>query len=223
MMWSSVQFVGFDTETTGRDPLWAEIVTAAVGEREWLLKPTAPIPAEATDIHGISTQTAMAEGVDHARGVAEIREAIDRVWADGGALCVFNAAYDCTLLDRECRRHGLGGFEIRGVVIDPLVIDKQADRYRRGKRQLINVAEHHGVALPAEAAHGARADAAAAAGLGEILARHVVDPAVANEVQAGWHDEQLVSFADWLRGKGDPARAAEVLAERGWPLRNGSH
>ena len=74
-MWSDVRFVGFDTETTGRDPLSAEIVMAAVGEQEWLLKPTAPIPQEATEIHGITTETAMARGVDHVEGLAAIRDA----------------------------------------------------------------------------------------------------------------------------------------------------
>ena len=220
-MWSDVRFVGFDTETTGRDPLSAEIVMAAVGEQEWLLKPTAPIPQEATEIHGITTETAMARGVDHVEGLAAIRDAIAQVWADGGALCVFNAPYDCTLLDRELRRHDLGGFEIRGVVIDPFVIDKQVDRYRKGRRQLVDVARHHGVELTAEDAHRARADAWAAAQLGEILAGHLADPAEANAQQTGWHDDQKVSFAEWLTNQGRVQQARQVHSERGWPLLGG--
>lgn len=220
-MWSGVRFVGFDTETTGRDPLTAEIVMAAVGEQEWLLKPTAPIPEAATAIHGITTETATTRGIDHAEGLAEIRDAIARVWADGGALCVFNAPYDCTLLDRELRRHDLGGFEIQGVVIDPFVIDKQVDRYRRGRRQLVDVAQHHGVALLAEEAHGALADARAAARLGELLAHKLPSPVEANDLQAGWHDAQKESFAEWLTSQGRAQQARLVLTERGWPFKTG--
>lgn len=216
-MWSDVRFVGFDTETTGRDPLTAEIVTAAVGEQEWLLRPAAPIPEEATAIHGITTEQAMA-GMDHAEGLAAIRDAIVQVWADGGALCVFNAPYDCTLLDRELRRRGLGGFEINGVVIDPLVIDKQVDRYRRGQRRLVDVARHHGVDFTDDQAHQARADAGVAAELGRLLVGHLADPSAANAQQAEWHDEQKVSYAEWLTDQGRIQQARQVRSERGWPL-----
>ena len=56
MSWDGVEFVGFDTETSGPDPSSAEIVTACVGAREWLLRPTAPIPPSAVAIHGITTE-----------------------------------------------------------------------------------------------------------------------------------------------------------------------
>ncbi|RRD03732.1 3'-5' exonuclease [Arachnia propionica] len=217
-MWSEARFVGFDTETSGRDPRTAEIVTAAVGEQEWLLRPTAPIPEEATAIHGITTEEATARGIDHLEGLVAIRDAIVGVWRDGGVLCVFNAPYDCTLLDRELRRHGLAGFEVEGVVIDPFVIDKQVDRYRRGRRQLVDVARHHGVALSAEEAHGALADARAASQLGRILAGHLIGPAEANAQQASWHEEQKVSYAEWLTDQGRVQQARQVRAETGWPL-----
>ncbi|MDO5082624.1 MAG: exonuclease domain-containing protein [Arachnia propionica] len=217
-MWSEARFVGFDTETSGRDPRTAEIVTAAVGEQEWLLRPTAPIPEEATAIHGITTEEATARGIDHLEGLVAIRDAIVGVWRDGGVLCVFNAPYDCTLLDRELRRHGLAGFEVEGVVIDPFVIDKQVDRYRRGRRQLVDVARHHGVVLSAEEAHGALADARAASQLGRILAGHLIGPAEANAQQASWHEEQKVSYAEWLTDQGRVQQARQVRAETGWPL-----
>lgn len=220
MRWSEVRFVGFDVETSGPDPLTAEIITASVGDQDWLLRPSSSIPERATAIHGITTEEAMSRGMEHAEGLAAIRDAIGQVWDDGGALCVFNATYDCTLLDRELRRYGLDGFEIRGVVIDPYVIDKQAARYRRGSRRLVDVARHHGVELSAEEAHGARADARAAAQLGRLLAGYLSDVREANDWQARWHSEQKSSYAEWLVSQGREQQAMQVRSERGWPLRH---
>ncbi|RRD45907.1 exonuclease domain-containing protein [Tessaracoccus sp. OH4464_COT-324] len=219
-MWSAVRFVGFDTETSGPNPQTAEIVAACVGGEEWLLRPTAPIPAGATKVHGITTDFATSQGIDHAQGLAAIREAIYQAWAEGRALCAFNASYDCTLLDRECRRHGLGGFEIRGVIVDPFVLDKQFDRFRKGKRTLTDVALHYGVDLSADDAHGACADAAAAVQLAELLVRHLPNPAEANDAQARYHDEQKRSYAHWLESQGGSVEAQKVLADRGWPRRD---
>lgn len=218
-MWSSIQYVGFDTETSGPNPYQAEIVSACVGDQVWLLQPTAPIPEEATTIHGITTAQATADGVDHAAGVSAIRDAIYRRWEQGAALCVFNAPYDCTLLDRECQRHGVGKFEIRGVVIDPYVIDRHVDRFRKGKRQLVDVAQHHGVDLSRGQAHGAKADADATAQLGRILAANLPEPAKANQAQADYHDAQKRSYSDWLAGRGQAVQAKLVLRDLGWPMR----
>ena len=214
MLWNEIRFVGFDTETSGPDPRTAEIVSACVGEREWLLQPTAPIPAAATSVHGITTEHATRHGVPHAAGIAEIRDAIQALWAERGALCVFNASYDCTVLDRECQRHGLGRFEVRGVIVDPYVVDKEIDRFRRGKRQLLDVARHYGVPL------WARADAIAAAQLAAHLAPNLPSPERANAAQARSHKAQKESYAGWLERQGRADAAREVRANTEWPIRS---
>ena len=62
MSWRDRPMAGFDTETDGVNPEECEIISACVGlatqqgwsARNWLLKPSRPIPAEATAIHGIT-------------------------------------------------------------------------------------------------------------------------------------------------------------------------
>ena len=70
----------FDLETTGIDVESARIVTAHVGlldetgqvlhRRDWILDPVVEIPAEATAVHGITTERARQDGMDAARGIA---------------------------------------------------------------------------------------------------------------------------------------------------------
>jgi DNA polymerase-3 subunit epsilon len=70
-MWADLPMVSFDLETTGVDVEADRIVTASIvrvtaGERsvaEWLVDPGIEIPQEATDVHGITTAQARADGV----------------------------------------------------------------------------------------------------------------------------------------------------------------
>src|SRR5690606_9444921 len=84
-------------------------------------------------------------------------------------ITVFNAPYDLSLLHREALRHGLEPLAAPSPVIDPLVIDKAVDRYRRGKRTLEVSAEHYGVDLLD--AHDAGADAIAAGRVAQAIVR----------------------------------------------------
>ena len=71
MTWHESIRAGFDLETTGRDPRTALIVTAtlvmvdehgrAASSAEWLVDPGVPIPAEAAEVHGVTTERAQAE------------------------------------------------------------------------------------------------------------------------------------------------------------------
>ncbi|MFW8746044.1 DNA polymerase III subunit epsilon, partial [Mesorhizobium japonicum] len=96
-------------------------------------------------MHGITTERVRAEGRGAEVGIAEIAQTLRVLFAQGVPLVVYNAPYDLTLLDRECRRHELPPLEPPSPVIDPLVIDKAVDRYRKGKRPLEVAAEVSGV------------------------------------------------------------------------------
>lgn len=176
MSWITGPLAAFDLETTGTDVETDRIVTAAVvrlepdgavsAERTWLLDPGVAIPEQASAIHGISTRHAREHGDPAPSAVEEITRTVADVLESGTPLVVMNARYDLSMLDRECRRHGLASISERlGVapspVIDPLVIDKHIDKYRRGRRALHALCAHYGVAL--DDAHDARADAVAAA------------------------------------------------------------
>ncbi|MFK4222023.1 3'-5' exonuclease [Streptomyces sp. NPDC019890] len=233
MAWHGEPLVGFDLETTGTEPLEARIVTAAiVGVRPgepvrrlgWLADPGIHIPAQASAIHGISSERASAEGRP-ARDVAdEIAQTLTGYWAQGVPVVAYNAAFDLTLLTAELQRHGLpslsarlGGREI-GPVIDPYTIDRAVDRYRKGKRTLEAVCTEYGVVL--ESAHDASADALAAVRVACAIAeRHEVvaalTPAELHERQISWYAEWATDFQRFLRRKG----SADAVVDASWPVR----
>ena len=147
MRWTEGPLLGFDTETTGVDVDHDRIVTAALVRRDasgtrirtWLIDPGVEIPAAASAIHGITTAHARAHGAPPAVALAEIAATVATALAAGTPVVAFNAAYDLSILDAELVRHGLATVPERlgratSPVIDPLVLDRHEDRYRRGKR-----------------------------------------------------------------------------------------
>ncbi|KUJ39045.1 exonuclease domain-containing protein [Streptomyces sp. NPDC003631] len=233
MAWHRELLIGFDLETTGTDPYEARIVTGAVievrdgqplGRRDWLADPGVEIPADAVAVHGISTERAAAEGRPADQVADAIADVLVTYWKTGVPVVAYNAAFDLTLLSAELRRHGLPSLRDRlggaepGPVIDPYTIDRWADRYRRGKRNLEAVCTEYGVAL--DAAHNAAADALAAARLaGAIAGRHpkvaAFGPAELHRRQIEWYAAWAADFQDFLRGKGD----TEAVVDGTWPLR----
>ena len=225
------RLAAFDLETTGPDPLEARIVTAAVtvsgGDQldqphGWLVNPGIEIPAGAIAVHGVTNEKAQAEGRLAAEAILEIVTVLAEQAAAEVPIVAFNARFDLTVLDRELRRNDLGDLEERlgGSdlirVLDPYVIDKQIDRYRRGKRTLGAVCEHYGIIL--EDAHTADADAVAAAAimrhLGEVNAElgamTLID---LHELQIDWAAEQAASLQAYFEGQGRSERV-----EGAWPL-----
>ncbi|WP_158864252.1 exonuclease domain-containing protein [Leifsonia sp. AG29] len=222
----------FDLETTGIDVESARIVTAHVGlldergdvvrRRDWLLDPGTDIPAEATAVHGITTARARRDGMQAAAGVAAIVAQLRSLFERGIPVVAYNAPYDFTLLDREARRHDIAPLESPLPVVDPLVIDRAVDRYRRGKRTLSVTAVHYGVSLLD--AHDAGADAIAAGRVAQALAR-VHAEALAMEAaelhlrQVDWCREQAADFQEYMRRVRDP----QFTASGHWPVRPPAH
>lgn len=232
MSWHQGPLVGFDLETTGTDVETDRIVTAALvrlepdgtvtEQRTWLLDPGVAIPEQASAIHGIGTDHARKHGARAASAVEEIAHAVAGVLRSGVALVVMNARYDLSLLDRECGRYGLDSVDERigGVpspVIDPLVIDKHVDKYRKGKRALQALCEHYGVTL--SDAHDATADAVAAVRVVRQMGeRHrpvsTLPPAELHALQVRAAAEQSASLQAYLRRTANPA----AVVEQAWPV-----
>lgn len=232
MGWHREPLIGFDLETTGTDIETDRIVTAAVvrlepdgavsTERTWLLDPGVVIPEEAAAIHGISTEHARARGVPAPRAVEEITQAVAEVLRAGTPLVVMNARYDLSLLDRECRRCGLESLGERlgavpSPVVDPLVIDKHVDKYRKGKRALHALCAHYGV--PLDDAHDARADAVAAARVARRMGeKHrpigTMSLTDLHDLQVRSAAEQSASLQAYLRRTTNPA----AVVEPSWPV-----
>ena len=214
------RLLAFDLETTGPDPRTAHVVTSALLSidgperrmRTWLADPGVEIPPGATAVHGITTEHARANGRPHAEVIAETVAGIRQGWSEGRTLVAFNACFDLTVLRRWDPT-----FEILGPVVDPFVIDRATDPYRKGKRTLEAVCEFHGVRL--DAAHEAEADALAAARLAWKLLGALPDLAArdwreVNLQQARWHEVRQRNFAAYLERSGKDA--SDVSAE--WPI-----
>lgn len=207
MSWHEGPLLGFDLETTGVNPFEARIVTASLAwfhgddlqdTQDWLINPGVEIPQEATNVHGITTYKAESEGSQPLTALAEIR---NRLASFDGPLVVFNAAYDLTLLEAELERNGLEPLENYSPVIDPFVIDKQADKYRKGKRTLTAMSEHYGVTL--DNAHTSNADAVAAVkvavAIGAKYPELQADPMLVHGWQVTWRAQQSASLQDYFR------------------------
>jgi DNA polymerase-3 subunit epsilon len=210
--WIDQPMAAFDLETTDKEPGEARIVTGTLVRIEpgtdpvvktWLADPGVEIPEESTGIHGVTTAVAREFGRPAREVVDEIRLSLADAWFDGPVV-IYNASYDLTVVTAECARHHRTPFEVAGPVIDPYIIDKAVDRYRKGKRTLGPTCEHYGVRL--DGAHDATEDALAAARLAWVLARRFrvvgnATPAELHEMTARWFAEQQASFAEYLLDK----------------------
>jgi DNA polymerase-3 subunit epsilon len=236
MSWLERTMVGFDTETTGVDVATDRIVTAAVifrdgadgavSARTWLIDPGVEIPERATAVHGITTEMARANGADPVIALGEIAALLAAALANGSPIVAFNAGYDLGILDAELARHRLpslarriGAARTLRPVVDPLVLDRHLDRFRRGKRKLIDLCEHYGVTVDAEALHAADADVLATLDLVQAMARAY--PTLATADLSDLHDQQVsahrtwaVEFRAWLVSRG----RSEDLPDLDWPL-----
>lgn len=220
----------FDTETTGLDLKTSRIVTASVVEldldgnvvvdrAEWFANPEIEIPKVASDVHGITTEMAVADGRNYKEVVAEILDALRDCFQRGVPVVAYNAPYDFTILMHQAIALGLDPITEPMPVIDPLVVDKTYDRYRSGKRKLEIVAKHYSVAL--DDAHNSKADAIAAGRVAlAVMKAHAEKlPQTAAEFHASqieWARVIDEGFTKWMRENVDK----DFVAAPGWPIKS---
>lgn len=224
--WHRAPMLGFDLETTGTSVETDRIVTAAVvrvgnGDTRlstWLANPGIDIPQGATDVHGITTAKARAEGQNPEAVLGYLLLELAAASAAGVPIVGMNLAYDMTLLDRELRRHGLGPLPPLCPVIDVRVLDKACDPYRKGGRKLADLVAAYGVRL--DQAHDAGYDALGALRVAWAIAQRYpelqIDPVALHERQIRWHASQVASFAAYRAKQGQPLEDANGE----WPVRS---
>ncbi len=227
LSWHRGPLASYDCETNGLNTATARIVTAALIRSngqvlEWMSDlDGAEIPTDASDLHGVSTEYAREHGRPAAKVVEEIADAIAGEMSAGrAALVVMNAPFDLPLLEAECARYGVPTVADRvgcmEPVVDPLVLDRHFDRYRRGRRNLETLAAHYGV--PLDAAHTAVADARAAVEVArEIGERYEAAQLPAHRLhlrQVQWHRAWAANFQAHLRRKGQ----TDAVIDGSWPL-----
>lgn len=228
--WHRGPLASYDCETNGLNTATDRIVTAALIQsngqpREWLSDlDGAEIPEAASKVHGISTEHAHAHGRPAKEVVEEIASAVaGELSAGRAALVVMNAPFDLPLLDAECARYGVAtvGARVGRVepVIDPLVMDRRIDRYRKGKRNLETLAALYEVTLTE--AHSAKADAQAALEVAVAMAHRYEQlqvPALEmHRLQIQWHASWAAQFQGFLRRRGERGAVVDGV----WPLRAG--
>lgn len=230
MTWHHGRMLAFDLETTGIDPHRDRIVTAALVEVgggrdqhaiDHLLDPGITIPAGAAAVHGITTDHARTHGRSAITGTREIAEYLLSCTSSGVPVVAYNGSYDLTMLWAELVRHDHHGLAqlVAGIrpVVDPFVLDKAVDPYRKGSRKLIDVAAHYGITLSQEDAHGAHADALTAARVAWMIAARYPDVQLdleqLHDAQVEWKRSQADSFGRYLTRQG---KTDDVARE--WPI-----
>jgi DNA polymerase III subunit epsilon len=184
--WSVGEVLGFDFETTGVDrfndvPVSYALVRVVAGDlvstSSGLVDPGREIPAEAMEVHGISTERARAEGISLREAIELVSEAVISAGERGVPLVGMKLDFDLTILDR----------------------------FRKGRRTLGALCAHYGVDIGH--AHDACADAVASARVLCALAARFkdldeADPHVLHQAQIGWHREWAESYDEWRSGNG---------------------
>lgn len=235
--WAGMPCVGFDTETTGVDALHDRIVTVALvhihpNQRpritRYVVDPGIEIPEQATAVHGYTRARAQAEATHTIdQMLFEVTGRLAYTLGIGIPVVAMNAAYDLTILEAENRRHQVDGLLARlgpgkiQPVIDPFVLDKYADPYRKGGRKLVDLCAVYEVRHTG--AHDSAGDALAACRLWpRILARHASKfrgqtlPAL-HQSQVGWRKAQADGLRDYFDRKGIEHDGVDA----GWPLLTG--
>lgn len=227
-VWVTGPLAAFDVETDSQDPLDARIIQAALyiddPDKEshcytWLLQPVRDIDLSATAVHGISTEHARKHGEPATEALADIAATLDKLTDtyEQIPLCIYNAVYDLTVLDRELRRHYIiDGYRVPLPVIDPMVADRKLDAYRRGRRTLTAVSAAYGIAI--ERAHQADGDVITTVRLARAMGRKFprFGKADLNRLQTLQRD----AHAEWTRNfqkfrrKNDP----DFACPQHWPL-----
>ncbi len=228
--WALGEVLGFDLETTGVDcfndvPVSYALVTFVsrnlVSQSSGLVNPGREIPSEATDVHGITTACAYAEGAPLVDAIDFIVNAVVSASTGGVPLVGMKLDYDLTILDTQSRRLCGAGLVERGwggPVLDAGVLDRHLDRHRKGSRTLGGLCAHYGVDI--EHAHDAVADAVAAVEVLFALSARFdevgkADPSALHEAQISWH-------RDWAQGCEDCCLESGVtsVGRRGlaWPV-----
>lgn len=212
--------LAFDLETTDTDPHTCRIVTSALvrladGGKDstiMLADPGVEIPKAASDVHGITTEQARAQGRPHDEVLADTIADLRTAWRDGLAVIAYNAAYDLTVLHSQDPT-----FTVDGLVVDPFVLDHHFDPDRHEKRTLTDVCRHYQVRL--DNAHDATEDALAAARIAWVMARHYPEITAKSgeelmELQAVTYYRYKKNLQQYLAEKGKDTSDFTF----GWPM-----
>ena len=226
---SEAVYLCADTETTGVDALNDRIIQLVVATAdaegnilecwEWFINPDVPVPDEAAEVHGFSNEYLAENG----RPAAEVFAEAIGVFREHWKLIQvqYNMNFDLTFLDAEFKRWGIAdnfgaAMSEYARLYDCYVTDRACDKYRKGKRKLLNLADYYGISYNEDELHNALADVTLTAKVAVAVRNKYGLPT--NQQQADWHKAWAENFRDYLRRNGKTEE--EVAGVSGdWPLR----
>lgn len=225
------RLASLDFETTGVNPLECRPVSVALvfldasgvidNELSYatMVDAGVEIPEEATKVHGVTRDEVLRYGRPIEEALAVLLARLRHCIEVETPLVICNAPFDWTLLNTECSR--LVGCPAPPAIpiIDPMVIDRATDKYRKGKRTLARMAEVYGVEL-AEA-HNAGADAATAGRIAQALVNQTVRLRTTatfrdvHRLQKVWWRTWRDEFVEYRLKRGEDV---DELVAGDWPL-----
>lgn len=231
--------MGIDTETTGISVYDAmtRIVTCAVvveyfdesgtlisTPTEWLMNPEMSIPEGAAAVHGISTEIAKEHGMNYMQGLYNIAETIRQCISSGIPMVAFNASFDFSLIRDEFERRSVDfdpALWNQAIIIDPFVLDKVFNKFRKGKRTLGVVSDAYGYDL--SNAHNATADVEATLHIARAMlfkmsqlnGGQLPSPSDMMSYQIEKYHEQSADLEMYFRKK-DPT----ITINKAWPFQD---
>lgn len=229
--WDTTNLVGFDTETTGTNTATDRIVTCSIISRiadnsetytNWIINPQVDIPPAATAVHGITTEYAKAHGQNPVKALEEIVNTLVNFALANCPLLAYNATFDFSILEADLKRNNLPTLRERLandtlLIIDPLVIDRKLNKYRRGPRKLENLIQAY--QLPVRNFHNAQADVLALLDLWQAMLHEHPEISNLNNVELmNWQKQAHVQWANdfenYLRRNGNTT----TFISRDWPF-----
>lgn len=226
LMTGEPHFLVFDVETTGIDTFNDRIVQLVIAtadrdgnllaHREWIIDPGVEVPQGAAEVHGLTTEYLTLNGQDPRTA---LDEAFEMFWAYKHLIWVaYNLNFDASILASEFVRYdefldpGDYPDPQESQLFDPLVVDRAKDKYRKGKRKLLNVAEHYGIPLDESKLHNALYDVEITAKVAAAVEKKYGVPS--NEEQAEMYRAWAVNIQEYFR-RTDP----EAVVDPDWPLK----
>lgn len=227
MTWKEQVFIGLDFETTSPDPkiaLPVEIGLIIVSKEGAILEdfsaivnPGITIPEEAIAVHGITQERVEKEGIPCEKALETLRGVL--LEFKTAPVVIYNVPYDWSIVYNQTVNRGISMLELINrpiCFIDPLVIDRSVDKYRKGSRKLNDVCKHYGVSL--ENAHSAKDDAHATCLLTKAIIKEY--PAIGMVSLVELQNKQIKWYNEWKRGinnfwfkTGNPSRVTGS-----WPV-----
>lgn len=221
--WLDLPLLGFDVESDGKDVYESRICTATVvkvpasGRPEvanFVIDPGHEIPEEASAVNGLTREWLRANQTHTAeQAMFEISGRLAHWMGQGYPIVGFNVQFDLTMLESENLRWSTPTLQSRlspkgiGPVVDPNVIDKKLDRYRKGSRKLGATCKLYGVTHAGE--HDASADAIATCRLFRKMAQrhpqHFTDTLtldVLHRSQVAWRQDQMAGLKQFHEKQG---------------------